>query len=303
MFGTTEAPECAAADPNPVPPSFEVPAGACDTHVHVFGPADKYPYQPTRSYTPPDALPEEMFHLHEVLGIERAVIVQASVHGLDNRALLDALALRPASLRGVVTLPPETATEELQRMHAAGVRGIRINFVDKGGMPYASIDEVIELCRRVGELGWHLECLAHVETFDELPRLINETDIPLVFGHLGYTRTMHGIDHPGYTRFLEVMETGRCWAKLTGPYRISQEAALPYQDVTDFAVALVGTAPERILWGTDWPHVMQKGPMPNDGALLDLLAEWVPDAELRERILVRNPEALYGFKSSGEASQ
>ncbi|MBF9060125.1 amidohydrolase family protein [Rhodobacterales bacterium HKCCSP123] len=303
MAAPIEAPPCAPADPNPVPPSFEVPSGACDTHVHVFGPAEKYPYQPTRSYTPPDAPPQDLFRLHKVLGIERAVVVQASVHGLDNRAVLDAIALRPSALRGVVTLPPGTLRRELEQMHAGGVRGMRINFVDKGGMPYASMDEVIGLCRRVADLGWHLECLAHVEAFDDLQRLLDETDIPLVFGHLGYTRTTHGLDHPGYARFLEALKTGRCWAKLTGPYRVSHENDLPYRDVAAFASALVQTAPKRILWGTDWPHVMQKGPMPNDGALLDLLADWVPDAELRKAILVNNPEALYGFEPSKEITE
>ncbi|MBP0495685.1 amidohydrolase family protein [Pararoseomonas indoligenes] len=291
----SEAPLCAAPDREPRAPSFAVPPLACDCHLHVFGPAERYPYQPTRGYTPPDSPPAEMRKLHAALGITRAVLVQASVHGTDNRAILDAVATDPARLRAVASVTEEVMDAELERLHAGGVRGFRVNLVDKGGMPFRSLASLEAVAARVRPLGWHAELLVHVHESPDFPAIARRLPVPVCVGHIGYTPAAVALEHPGYREFLALLRDGVCWAKLTGPNRLSSAHRAPYADVAPLARAAVEAAPGRIVWGTDWPHVMLKGVMPNDGALLDLLAEWVPDEALRHRILVENPAALYGF--------
>lgn len=291
----SEAPYCAAPDRAPATPRLAVPALACDSHLHVFGPAGRYPYQATRAYTPPDSPPEEMRKLHAALGIGRAVLVQASVHGTDNRAILDAVATDPARLRAVAAVTEEVTEAELRRLHEGGVRGFRVNLVDKGGMPFRSLAALEAMAARVQPMGWHAELLVHVEDSEEFRQIARRLPIPVCVGHLGYTKAAIALTHPGYRDFLALLKDGRCWAKLTGPYRISAADRAPYADVAPLARAVVEAAPARVVWGTDWPHVMLKGVMPNDAALLDLLADWVPDAATRQRILVDNPAALYGF--------
>jgi 2-pyrone-4,6-dicarboxylate lactonase len=292
---TAHAPLCAAADPAPRAPRFEVPPGACDAHLHVFGPESRYPYQFERAYTPPDAPPPAMAHLHAALGIERAVLVQASVHGTDNRSILDAVALDPARRRAVVSVSGRETDAELSRLNGLGVRGIRVNLVDRGGMPFASLAELERMAERIAPLGWHVEFLVHVEEGSAFPDLVRRLATPAVVGHLGYTKAVKGVGDAGYQRFLRLLDEGKCWVKLSGPYRISAEDAPPYSDLDAFAAALAEAAPDRLLWGSDWPHVMQVKPMPNDGDLLDLLGRWFPDAQLRRRVLVDNPAELYGF--------
>jgi predicted TIM-barrel fold metal-dependent hydrolase len=195
----------------------------------------------------------------------------------------------------VVAVDGGVSDAELRRMHEAGARGIRVNLVDKGGMPFDSLDELRDVAKRIAPLGWHVEFLVHVDEFDELPELARSLPTDVVVGHLGYMPTAHGLDHPGYRRFLALVAEGRCWVKLTGPYRISGDETPPYGDVAPFAAALVETRADRILWGSDWPHVMCKKPMPNDGDLLDALGAWVPDEATRNAILVANPARLYGY--------
>jgi predicted TIM-barrel fold metal-dependent hydrolase len=291
----SEAPYCAAPDRAPATPRLAVPALACDSHLHVFGPADRYPYQPARAYTPPDSPPSEMRRLHAALGIGRAVLVQASVHGTDNSAILDAVASDPARYRAVAAVTEEATDPELRRLHEGGVRGFRVNLVDKGGMPFRSLAALEAMAARVQPLGWHAELLVHVEGSEEFRQIARRLPIPVCVGHLGYTRAAVALAHPGYRDFLALLKEGRCWAKLTGPYRISAAGRAPYADVAPLARAVVEAAPDRVVWGTDWPHVMLKGVMPNDAALLDLLTDWVPDDAARRRILVDNPALLYGF--------
>ena len=274
----SEAPLCAAHDPNPRKPKLVLPPLACDTHAHVCGPESRYPYWSGRIYTPPDALPAQYRHMLLTLGVERSVLVQPSVYGSDNRAMLDALAADPVRQRAVAVVEPDIAYAELERMHALGVRGVRCNIVDiKEGKGRLPIEMLKALADKVRPLGWHLEFLMHV-----------------VFGHLGYMNTSLGISAPGYQAFLRLLKSGRAWAKFTGPYRISSHP-MPYADVASFAHALVEAAPDRIVWGTDWPHVTVKGTMPNDGDICDLLLDWVPDEAARRKVLVDNPAALYGF--------
>jgi 2-pyrone-4,6-dicarboxylate lactonase len=271
-----------------------VPRLACDCHAHVFDGA-RFGYQATRAYTPPDSPVARLLALHDVLGTGRGVVVQASVHGADNSAVLDAVRAHPDRLRAIAAVTEEVTDRELAELDAAGVRGIRVNLVDRGGMPFRSLDALAHMADRIRDMKWHIELLVHVESCEELRRLFTGLSVPVSVGHVGYTRVSYSLSHPGYCEFLGLLRDGYGWVKLTGPYRISAREQFPYDDVTPFVQAVVEAAPDRVIWGSDWPHVMLTRPMPNDGDLLDALAAWVPDAAMRERILVANPARLYGF--------
>lgn len=287
---------CPPPDPDPHPPKAEVPRGATDCHAHIFGPASKYPFQDNRSYTPPDLPLSQLRAMHRALGVERLVLVHASVHGTDNSIILDALATDPVNLRAVAAMTEDTTDRELARMRDAGVRGVRVNLVDRGGMPFRSLAELSRAAERIRDLGFHLELLVHVESFAELGEFAKTICVPISVGHVGYTKAAAGgLDHPGFQNFLAMLRDGHFWVKLTGPYRISARSKFPYDDVTAMAKAVIAGAPGRVVWGSDWPHVMMTSEMPNDGDLLDALADWVPDAVLRHRVLVDNPARLYGF--------
>ena len=295
IAATPDAPLCAGPDALTRVPRLSLPPGSCDSHAHICGPVSRYPYSAERIYTPPDALLAHYRKMLETLGVERGVLVQPSVYGSDNRALLDALAHAGPSFRGVAVIEPTCTDAQLRDMHAAGIRGVRINIVDrkqgKGELPLA---ELHSLAERIGPYGWHIELLMHVDAFPDLARDLGDVPVPLVFGHLGYVRPGCPVDDPGFMGLLDLMREGRAWAKLTGPYRISTQA-LPYPDTTARARILVDAAPTQVIWGSDWPHVMVKGVMPNDGELCDLLVDWVPDVARRRQVLVDNPARLYGF--------
>ncbi len=261
-----------------------------------MGPAAHYAYSPARIYTPPDCLLADYLHMLDTLGVERAVLVQPSVYGTDNTAMLDAMKAAGGRLRGVAVVADDVADAELRELDAAGVRGVRVNIVDvkdrkAGTLP---VESLAKLARRIAPLGWHMEFLMHADEFPDLDETLGDFPVEVVLGHLGYVSIGKGPDDPGFQALLHLMKTGRAWVKLTGPYRITA-APLPYPDTVAFARALLETNPERMLWGTDWPHVMLKGRMPNDGDLADVLADWIPDAGLREQVLVRNPAKLYRF--------
>ena len=295
-MSSNDAPLCPPPDPNPHAPSFPVPAGAADCHAHVFGPASRYPYQDNRSYTPPDAPLSQLRAMHKALGIQRLVVVAASVHGTNNNPVLDAVAADPENLRGIATVGADIGDQELARLRDGGIRGIRVNLVDKGGNPFGSLDALGGIAERIRDLGFHIELLVHVESFPDLRALAKRICVPLSVGHIGYTKVAAGgLDHPGYQEFLALLRDGYFWVKLTGPSRISALDRVPYSDVASMAKAVIAAAPDRVVWGSDWPHVMQVKPMPNDGDLLDALAQWAPDAAQRRRILVNNPARLYGF--------
>jgi 2-pyrone-4,6-dicarboxylate lactonase len=288
------APLCQAPDANLRAPKITLPQGATDCHAHICGPASAYPYWSERIYTPPDALLPSYKDLLQSLGVSRAVIVQPSVYADDNRALLDVLATDPKNLRGVAVAKSTISDSELHRWHALGVRGLRCNIVDlasaKGRLPIA---ELQALAQRIAPLSWHLELLMHVNDFPDLQSQLGDLPVDLMFGHFGYLPCTQGVADKGFQNLLAMMREGKAWVKFTGPYRIS---GLPsYSDVNNFAQALVSANPERLLWGTDWPHVMVKGKMPNDADLCDLLGEWVTDEDVLHKVLVSNPAALYGF--------
>ena len=290
------APLCAAFDPLTRQPQFTLPPGATDCHAHICGPATRYDYFEGRIYTPADALLTDYRTMLDTLGVARAVLVQPSVYGTDNSAMLDAMKADPARLRGVAVVANDVTNDELARLHAAGVRGVRVNIVDvkdrkAGTLPLA---ELTQLAVKVKPFGWHMEFLMHVDEFPDLDRLLADFPVETVYGHLGYMKTDHGTGNPGFHALLRLMQAGRAWVKLTGPYRISAEP-LPHADTNEYAHALLAAAPAQVVWGSDWPHVMVKIPMPNDGDLCDLLTKWVPDEALRKQVLVDNPARLYGF--------
>jgi 2-pyrone-4,6-dicarboxylate lactonase len=295
----TQAPFCQAPDSIVRSPHVLLPEGATDCHAHICGPAAKFPYWNERIYTPPDALMPHYKAMLNGLKVSRAVIVQPSVYADDNNAMLAALATDPKNLRGVAVVKPDIADVQLHAMHAAGVRGIRCNIVDlanaKGQLPIA---ELRLLAERIAPLKWHLELLMHVNEFPQLQSQLGDLPVDLVFGHYGYAPTSVGIQDAGFQALLALMKQGKAWVKFTGQYRISSQPLSQqplYADIKPFAQALIDCNPAHILWGTDWPHVMVKGPMPNDADLCDLLGDWVQDPTLREKILVHNPATLYGF--------
>jgi len=293
----SQAPPCAAPDFAPRQPQLKVPAGSCDCHAHILGPAARFPYSDERVYTPPDCLLADYRAMLTALGLARAVLVQPSVYGSDNRVLLNALDAMQGAWRGVAVVEPDVSASALQEIHAAGVRGVRVNVVDvqsnKGVLP---LKQLRGLAERIAPLGWHMEFLLHVHEFPRLDQLLAGFPVDVVFGHLGYLPTQLGIGDAGFQALLRLLQAGRAWVKLTGPYRLSG-SKLPYADVVPFAHALLDAEPRQIVWGSDWPHVMVKGAMPNDGDLMDMLSTWIPDPSIRHQVLVSNPERLYGFQS------
>jgi predicted TIM-barrel fold metal-dependent hydrolase len=293
---TNSAPPCAAPDFNPRKPKLAMPALACDTHAHILGPIAKYEYSPARVYTPPDCLLSDYQKMLATLGVERAVLVQPSVYGSDNTVMLEAMRVAGERFRGVAVVETDIADAELARLNAAGVRGVRVNIVDvkdrkPGTLPMA---ELAALAKRIAPMGWHMEFLMHCDEFPDLDRTFADFPVDIVLGHLGYMKTSLGVNNAGFRALLRLMAMGKAWVKFTGPYRISGDA-MPHADTNAYAHALIAANPQRVLWGTDWPHVMVKSAMPNDGDLCDLLSGWIPDAATREQVLVHNPAKLYGF--------
>lgn len=285
-------PACQGPDRNPRAPRFAPPPGATDTHAHVFGPAQNYDWTPDRSYTPPDSPTSEYMALLDRLGLDRGVIVQPSVYGTDNRATLDALRSEPDRLRGVAVVDADVSDAEIERMHGLGVRGVRFNLLYRGGVAYEAAET---LSRRIAPLGWHLQFLIDISEFDGFAAKLAALPVPVVIDHMGHMNAAKGVDHPAFRDLLALLADGRTWVKLSGSYRVSAQETLPYDDVRPLARALVSARSDRMVFGTDWPHPAVTRPMPNDGDLLDLLADWVPDEATRKRILCDNPAVLYDF--------
>lgn len=292
------APLCAPPDPEMRAPPRPMGPSSCDTHAHVCGPAARYPYADARIYTPPDALPDAYARLLKTLGVERAVLIQPSVYGADNAAMLagmKALAAAGVACRGVAVVEESVTEGELDRLHAAGVRGLRFNLVDLAdpatGTP---LDVIRRLAGRVAPRGWHTEFLVHVDDYPDFESRFGNFPTDIVVGHIGYLRIGSDAAAAGFAGMLRLAAAGRCWVKLTAPYRISA-GDLPYTEAAGFARAVVEAAPHRAVWGTDWPHVKLDKPMPNDADLCGLFLDWVPDPAARRRILADNPAALYGF--------
>lgn len=273
-------------------PKLALPRGACDAHCHVFGPAARFAFSDSRAYTPQDAPKERLFALHETLGLSRRVIVQASCHGTDNAALVDALRARPETSRGVAGLSMDANEDEIAALHEAGVRATRINFMSRITTPPTAA-EIRPLVARIAPYGWHLVLHFDADQLGGLTDFILSLDIPVVVDHMARL-SADDFGGPFCDSFLELMRHPTIWTKISGAERGST-AGPPFTDMLPIVHALAALAEDRLLWGTDWPHPVLTGPMPDDGALVDLLGQMLPDPLQRARVLVDNPARLYGF--------
>ena len=279
-----------APDPNPIMPQYVPPPGACDAHCHVFGPGAKFPYAPDRSYTPPDAPKEQLAALHKHLGFSRAVLVQASCHGIDNAAVVDALNSSQGAWRGVCMINDLVTDGELRALHAAGVRGARFNFVAHlGGAPDLRVIEAV--VKRIKPLGWHLQVHLDAQDIAAYRDFLLGLDIVFIIDHMGRVVAKNGLEQPPFKLLLDLMQDERVWVKVSGSERVSSTGR-PYHDAMPYARALIAAAPDRVLWGTDYPHPNVKE-MRNDGEQVDLFALTVADEAQRRRILIDNPTRLY----------
>jgi predicted TIM-barrel fold metal-dependent hydrolase len=287
------APQCAGPLASLVTPRIALPLNACDSHFHVLGPASRHPYIPDRIYTPPDSLLGDYLALQKSLGLTRCVLVQPSVYGSDNSALLEALGSLGNAGRGVVVLSGKESASELRDMDAVGVKGIRVNLVDvKSPSAKLPIDVLLRLQERISPLGWHLELLVHVDKYPNLDEELGSLEVPIVFGHMGYLSRGVDPDHPGMIAMLALLQAGRAWAKITGPYRIGLGGP-PYETAAQIARRLAKHCMERLVWGSDWPHVMVSGTMPHDADLLHAVVEWMPEQDQQQALFSTNPANLY----------
>ena len=286
--------------PNPSKPKFVMPAGAVDAHCHVFGPGDQFPYAPERKYTPCDAGKDKLFALRDHLGFNRNVIVQATCHGKDNRALVDALLSADGKARGVVTLSSDVSDEELQQLHAAGVRGVRFNFV-KRLVDFTPKEELLKVANKIAPLGWHVVVYFEAQDLPELWDFFTELPTTVVVDHMGRPDVSKPVDGEEFNLFARLLsEHSNIWSKLSCPERLSKSGppALDgeqnaYQDVVPFARRLMQEFPDRVLFGTDWPHPNLKNHMPDDGLLVDYVLQIAPTAAEQKALLVDNPMRLY----------
>lgn len=291
-----EAAPCQGYDPVPRAIDMKLPDGACDTHVHIFGPLDVYPYQKARSYTPPEAPESAYRHLLRLYGFWRAVYIQPSVYGTDNSrmlALFENASGDEIQWRGVAVLDESVTDTRLEYMHEVGVRGIRLNLLFSGGVDFETIER---MATRISPLGWHVQFLLDVSVFSRLSKWLSRLPVPSVIDHMGHLPVAKGVDNPGFQDLLALVREGRTWVKLSAPYRLTAFRLPPYTDVDPFAQALIEANPDQLLFGTDWPHPGISVPMPNDGDLMQEFLRWMQgDGKLTRRILVANPERLYGF--------
>lgn len=277
--------------PDPKKPDLVLPAGACDAHCHVFGPGDVFPYSSSATYRPVDAPKENLFALHRHLGISRSVIVQASCHGTDNRAMVDALKAGGGNYRGIAMVERDVSEAELEALHEAGVRGVRFNFVAHLGEA-ADKDAVREIVEKIKPLGWHIVVHFDSHWLEELAPFLKELDIVTVIDHMGRIDASAGPEQQAFRLLVDLMEDERFWVKVCGSERISK-AGPPFHDAAEYGRLLVEKFPGRVLWGTDWPHPNITKHMPDDGELVDLLKIIAPDEASLHRLVVDNPTRLY----------
>ncbi|OZI34454.1 GntR family transcriptional regulator [Bordetella genomosp. 10] len=276
------------------PAAFDIPAGACDTHAHVVAADDgAYPMVPNRTYTPHPATEDAYLAMLAANGMSRGVLVQISVYGTDNRYMLEVLRRHPDKLRGIGVVDADVADSELEAMHAAGVRGLRINVLFGGGIGF---DAMETLAHRIKDLGWHMQFLMDARQLPEMLPRMQKLPVPGVVDHMGHMPVAEGTRSAGFQALQRLVRDHGWWVKLSGAYRISSRFD-DYPDVTPWAQALIETAPDRMVFGSDWPHV-HISPMVNTGKLRNQLAAWAPDAALRRRILVDNPQRLYDFPAA-----
>jgi len=288
-------PTISGPDPNTKTPAFKPPAGSIDTHTHIFGPAAQYPFAAKRPYSPPDAGLEMFRALHQKIGVERAVIVNATVHGTDNRVVTDAIAASNGNYKGIANINAAMSDAELAALGQAGIRGCRFAFLRRlGGV--GDIKLFRALVDRVAAIGWHVDIYLEAGTIREFVPILKALPVTYVIDHMGTISAAKGLDDPEFKALLDLQASDdKCWIKITGPERASATGA-PFHDAVPFARRLIDNAPDRVIWGTDWPHPNVKF-MPNDGDLVDLIPLYAPDESVRHKLLVGNPERLFKFDS------
>lgn len=268
-----------------------LPAGSCDCHFHIFGPADRYPFNEPRSYTPPDAPLSQYLSLKEALGLDRCVYVQPSVYGTDNRLLLDVLDSLGTQARGIAAINERTTNDTLAALHRAGVRGTRINVLFESG---TSLERLVSIAGRIAPLGWHVQLLMNVEQLPQWMDVIADLPVEVVFDHLGHAPLGTAAGAEGVRCMLELAAKGRAWIKISGLYRLTAEP-LKNPLLQSLVAELAAAARQRLLWGSDWPHPCSPHPVPPTAELLYVLERWIPDSRARRAILAENPAELYGF--------
>ena len=278
--------------PNPTKPSFKLPEGAVDAHCHVFGPSPEFPFAPERKYTPCNAGKDKLFELRDFLGFSRNVIVQATCHGKDNRAMVDACIAAGDKARGVASVGKDITRDELKAMHEGGVRGVRFNFVKR--LVDATPQEVfIGIAEKIQEFGWSIVVYFEAADLEGLTPFLRKLPGIIVVDHMGRPDVSKGVDHPDFQRFIDLMaQNENIWTKVTCPERLTVQGA-PYDDVVPYYQAIVDRFEDRVLWGTDWPHPNMKSHMPDDGALVDYIPRIARTEAQRQKLLIDNPMRLY----------
>ncbi|HWY71224.1 MAG TPA: amidohydrolase family protein [Terriglobales bacterium] len=295
----------ATASQPTTPVNFKVPPGACDCHVHIFGDPQRFPFAATRTYTPETATVDELRNVHRALHLDRVVVIQASVYGTDNSCTLDAIKQLGPRARGIAVIDEKTSSAELDRMHRSGIRGVRINLGTAGqDDPAFARERLQKALRQVEGRPWHIQMYVGLPVVAAIEKQLTAATVPIVFDHFGGAKAALGVQQAGMASLLRLLQNGKAYVKISGAYRAST-AAPDYQDATALAKVFVAANPERVLWGTDWPHPdTAAGREPSeispllpidDGRLLNLLAAWVPNIARRKVILVDNPAKLYGF--------
>src|SRR6266540_3397399 len=288
--------DCLPPVRTPRKPDVVLPRRSIDTHVHIFEPG--YKLSPRRGYNPPDSTLADLKHLHATLGIDRVVFTQPSIYGTDNSAILAGIAClnakTPNRARSVVAISMDIADDELAILDASGVRGVRLNTDNKGGMPI-EMNEIPDLVSRITPFGWHIEFLFPGKDIIELMPVFTSLKVPMSIGHFAYQPATAGVGAPGFQALLELMRQGNTWIKISGANRVSETDLPPYDDVKPMAHALIEAGPDRIMWGTDWPHPNKYLVNPNDGDLVDAFGDWVTDQAMRRKLMVETPAAFYRF--------
>ena len=274
-------------------PKVRFPPKATDCHAHVFGPQDRYPLLPKTHFVPHLNPLEDYIRMERILGCERGVLVQPSVYGPDNRLIVEALQSKKFDLRAVAVVDAGISDRELEDLNAVGFRGIRINTAS--GTKGLSLADAPRLAQRIKPLGWHLQFYVDLRVMQDIEQALAALDIDIVIDHFARISCAEGLDAPAFKALLRLIARDNCWAKLMGPYFVSDDYPR-FGDIAPFAQKMIATAPDRMVWGSDWPHPSAREKMPDDGDLADLLAEWAPDAAQRKKILVDNPARLYGFE-------
>jgi len=281
-------------NPRPSKPRLALPRGACDTHFHVFGPAKKFPFAEGRAYTPADAPKESLFAMHKLMGLERGVMVQSAAHGFDNSAGAHLIASRRDAYVGVALLPASASPKELKSLNDQGFRGVRFHYMEHLGAG-ASIDEVIVFAKRLADVGWHLQIHCEGSRIGELAPALKRSPVPVIIDHMGRIDASQGLNQKPFNELMQLMKSKNIWVKVSGCERISRQSS-PWKDAIPFARKLVEEFPEQTVWGTDWPHPNLKE-IPDDGVMVDNLAEIAPSEKQRQTLLVDNPARFYGFKA------